>query len=275
MAAAKPKPRRCGAQTVRCLNCQHHRKCHTDDGCQLTTECPKKGVVCPGPFAPKPCAKWPLEGKKRCKRHNGSALPGPANANWKGGRHSKFLPQALMERYEAGLDDPNLISLRAEVALVDARISSLLESLGDHGGSGVLRLIKARLEGFKAEAVKGKGTQESRAEALHKLESAIVTALTRATTWDELRDTLDLRRKLAESEGKRERDALQTISVQQAVVMMALLVKAVSEHVTDRNALNAIVTQFDRLTAGHGAPTQALLGRSDDTRMGAVRRAKK
>ena len=197
----------------------------------------------------------------RCKFHGGASLSGPAHPNFRSGRHSKFLPRGLRQRYEEGAADPELVSVRAELSLLDLRVTELLVSIGKTGNRAVLIQIRGKLREFKNAGTKGEKSAVGAARlALQQLEDLIDGGLTAAATWDELRDTIDLRRKLAEAESRREKDMLQTISVQQAVVMMALLVKAVGEHVSDRNALAAIVAQFDRLTTGHSASTPALPG---------------
>jgi hypothetical protein len=197
----------------------------------------------------------------RCKFHGGMSPRGPAHPSFKHGRHSKFLPKGLRKRYEEGAADPELVSVRAELSLLDLRVSELLVSIGKTGNKAVLLAIRGKLREFKNAGTKGEKAAVGIARlALQQLEDLIEGGLTAAATWDELRDTIDLRRKLAEAESRREKDMLQNISVQQAVVMMALLVKAVGEHVTDRNALNAIVSLFDRLTAGHGAAAHHVLG---------------
>jgi hypothetical protein len=76
----------------------------------------------------------------RCHLHGGRSLRGSAHPGFKDGRWSKYLPDQLRARYEAGERDPNALSLRADLAATDSRIAELMGRL-DTGESG--RLWKA------------------------------------------------------------------------------------------------------------------------------------
>lgn len=75
----------------------------------------------------------------RCRMHGGTQPIGPASPNYKHGRYSKILPEALRAGYEAALADPKLLHLDEEIALIDARIGQRLsgnpssEAWGDLG----------------------------------------------------------------------------------------------------------------------------------------------
>lgn len=191
----------------------------------------------------------------RCKFHGGATPVGPASPAWKHGRHSKHLPKDLLDRYLTAAADPELTSVRDEVALLDVRVSQLLEALGETGNLRLWKDARAKLDAFKAVGAKRKvGVGEART-ALQHLDDLIDAGLSAAATWDELRETLDLRRKMAETETKRMKDLHQTISIDRALALMALLVTEVRKHVTDRNALAAISAQFVRLTGQRSGET--------------------
>lgn len=64
----------------------------------------------------------------RCRIHGGATPSGFALPQYKTGRYSKVLPDALRYRYEVARDDEDLLSLRDEIALLDIRITELLGS---------------------------------------------------------------------------------------------------------------------------------------------------
>lgn len=81
----------------------------------------------------------------RCRIHGGATPGGFASPHFKTGRYSKVLPAALRDRYEQARGDEDLLSLRDELALVDARIGEVLQGkLDDTRWSEALGLIERR-----------------------------------------------------------------------------------------------------------------------------------
>ena len=193
----------------------------------------------------------------RCKFHGGASLAGPAHPNWKDGRHSKYLPAGLAARYVAGRNDPNLIALRDEVALVDVRVGELLEAIGETGNAKLWKDAREKFDAFKGARTTGPGAIEAARAALQQVDKVLTRGLSVSATWDELRDTLDLRRKLTEAETRRMKDLHQMISIERAVALMASLIDVVKENVTDRHAQAAIVDHFRRLVGRADAPPPA------------------
>lgn len=68
-------------------------------------------------------------GNGRCRMHGGSSPSGLAHPNTKHGRYSKHIPTQLSEAYHAAVNDPDLLALHQEIALVDAKVMHLLDLL--------------------------------------------------------------------------------------------------------------------------------------------------
>jgi hypothetical protein len=94
--------------------------------------------VSTGSAAPRRAQLHPASGapraNRRCNLHGGNSLSGPASATWKHGRYSNLRPTKLRETYERQRTDPDLISLREEIALTDARIALVLDQINDEDG---------------------------------------------------------------------------------------------------------------------------------------------
>ena len=183
----------------------------------------------------------------RCKLHGGASLLGPTHPNWKGGRYSKYLPDNLAARYATSLQDPQLIALRDEIALLEVRIGQLYEGLGETGSRRFFREAKVKLEAFKAAGSKGKAAVGAARVALGELEQVINLGLTAEATWEELRETFDLKRRLSEAESKRMKDAQQLIAVDQALAIIDQFINEVLTRVNDRAVRAALSTHFGRL----------------------------
>ena len=62
----------------------------------------------------------------RCRMHGGKSLGGIASPNFKHGGYSKFLPVRLGDNYQEAMADPELLALRDDIALLDARVHDLM-----------------------------------------------------------------------------------------------------------------------------------------------------
>lgn len=77
------------------------------------------------------CMARPMAGRKRCAVHGGKSPRGPASPHFVHGRYSRALKGvAMLDRYQAARSDPKLTDLRDEIALVDARVMTLLDAAG-------------------------------------------------------------------------------------------------------------------------------------------------
>lgn len=72
-----------------------------------------------------------MRGRTVCLAHGGRTPRGVASPSFKTGRYSRSLPGHLVADYERALADPQLLSVRNDIALVDAVILSLLGQLDD------------------------------------------------------------------------------------------------------------------------------------------------
>lgn len=179
-----------------------------------------------------PCQRWAMA-NGRCQVHGGPTPVGPAHGAYRHGRHSKYLPTGLAEKYRQGLADPDLLSHRADLALIDAKIFDLLSS-GDLPGVSYWQQIRQAL-GEADKALYGYAPPEYRV-----LSDLLHNGLTNETRWSEIATWLDLRRKTADGERKRLVALQQMITVEQAMALITQIVEVVNDHVSDRAILAAI-----------------------------------
>jgi hypothetical protein len=183
-------------------------------------------------------------------------LRGPAHPNFTTGKYSKLLPSRLLAKYRQAEKDPDLTSLRSELALVDARLADLLSRV-DTGESGALwqAVLKAHRE-FRR--YKTTGDLAGMREALTELESRIDAGVLDYQAWAEIQELIETRRKLAESESRRLATLQQTITAEQAMLLMGVIVEMITRHISDRQVLSNIATDLQRLgyvgDAAYGLP---------------------
>ena len=75
----------------------------------------------------KRCKRSPTPGREVCRLHGGATPRGIDSPHFKHGRYSKAMPDRLIEKYETARNDPDLITMRDDIALIDARIMDQLE----------------------------------------------------------------------------------------------------------------------------------------------------
>jgi hypothetical protein len=193
-----------------------------------------------------------MVGKDVCMMHGGKTPRGRASANYKHGGYSKALPERLAARYEAAAGDPELLAMRGDIALTVARLYDLLKRVdtGESGsawreaGDGLTQFLESNGDAAKA------------AEGLARLKSAIGRGRADYAAWDEVKSTLETRRKLIESERKRLVDMQQIITAEQALALIGQVVEIVSRH-TRPEQLTRISTDITALIARGGAqPTR-------------------
>lgn len=191
----------------------------------------------------KPCGNTAVLANGRCRMHGGKMPVGAALPQFKTGRYSKYLPERLMERYQQAAADPELLALRDEIALIDARLNDLLSRV-EAGEAGVLweNTRKAWLSYLR----KRDTPQEHEAQSL--LDELIERGANEYQAWAEVHVIIEQRRKLSESEQKRLVAMRQMVTSEQAMMLIVALQDAVKRHVTDRAVLAAIAADVAALS---------------------------
>lgn len=191
-----------------------------------------------------PCKKPPMA-NGRCKNHGGKSLKGADSPTFKHGRYSKYMPNELLKVYTETSDDPQLLSLRAEIAMMDALLSTMLPKLGT-GESGkawdtVKKLIKKVRIAYKTENL---GTME---DALSEMEDLANHRILHYETEKEIKDTVDQRRKLVETETKISMQNERAIPVEQLMLLMSQVLNVIQSVVTEDKQRYAIAVELQRL----------------------------
>ena len=183
----------------------------------------------------------------RCRLHGGKSPAGIASGTFKTGRYSKVLPARLAGRYAEARDDSELLALKEEIALTDARLQDLLARVDTGESGGLWRDLQgARIAFLAAQRAQD---QEAQITTITTILDLIRRGHSDYAAWREVGGVLEQRRRLVESERKRLIEMQQTITAEQAMILVQALLASIKEHVTDRAALAAIQTKFIQLTA--------------------------
>ena len=176
------------------------------------------------------CRDRAMKGREVCYHHGGMSLVGPAVTHkFKTGRHSRYLPARMADKYNQAQRDPELLSLHDEVALLDARIADLFTRV-DAGESEVLRgRLHKEWEEFRL--VRASGDVPKMHMAMARLDALMAHDYGDYHAWAELSEKLEQRRKLCESESRRLVAMRQMLGQEQALLLAGALVDAVTRHV--------------------------------------------
>jgi len=182
----------------------------------------------------------------RCRMHGGKSLSGLGSPNWKDGRRSKVLPRRMIADFQASLADENRLVLNEEIALIDTRINDVLKRV-DSGESGPLWSM-LRQAAHDYEAARRANDTTALVQAIALLLDLITRGHSDAGAWSEVSALVERRRRLVDSEAKRQAQTRELIHVSQALATMSLLVDAVHKHVHDRAVVRAVAGEFAKLT---------------------------
>lgn len=192
------------------------------------------------------CKRGAVPGGTKCHIHGGKSLVGAASPAFRTGRYSKHLPARLMARYQEAQSDPQLLALRDEVALVDARLADLLGRVDTGESARRWQEAQEAFEELRRAQRKGKDGAKEFIAALDDLEQALRSGNDYGL-WAEIASVVDLRKRLVESERKRLVEMQQMITAERAMVLLSRVVDIIRTHVTDRDTLAAISADFRAL----------------------------
>lgn len=193
------------------------------------------------------CECFPMDGRDVCYMHGGKTPRGFASAQTKTGRWSKDLPTRLAARYEEAVADPNLLGLRNELALIDARLGELIASVDRGEAAEVWQQLR------RARRDLATVPERDRGAILASMLSLIERGATEWQTWEAVMVAIERRTRVAESERKRLVEMQQTISAEQLNMLVAALVASIRQHVAEPKALQGISRDLTRLLSSNPA----------------------
>jgi hypothetical protein len=220
-----------------------------DDKCSATN---RRGKRCGRPVVP---------GLAVCRYHGGLSPRGPAHPSFKHGRYSKALlhRHALASAYEAAEADNQLLSIRAETALLQARAVELAERLGNgESGDRWAKLLAAWREFQAAGRAKDAAAAQS---ALTTIGQLIESAGDDEQQWSELSRVIDKKSVLASREHQRLKDIAGYLPVSDALILFSSMVEAVRKRVTDERLLREIANELEMIVCRSPVAATAVASR--------------
>ena len=202
----------------------------------------------------KPCRRWALKNRTRCRLHGGKSPRGPDSATWKHGFYSEALPSAVRSLSERAKRDPELRDMRGGIALVDVRMHDLCGTL-DVGQGDWLKAQAA----FDSLRTAGDDLNAAR-KALDDLGAALARGGTVQASWRELRELIQERDRLLTGETNRHKVTADMINADRVAAFMVGMIDALREESDDRDLVRRVMSRWERLMGMAGVMTPAAKG---------------
>jgi hypothetical protein len=191
------------------------------------------------------CKKSAVVGFKVCEIHGGKTPVGTALPQTRTGRYSRHLPLRLAECYQEAIADPELLSVREDVALLDSRLSDVLAAASNQESGELWENLKQARKAYVGAS--GKDAEEKKQEALSQILWLINEGYQEWQSWKDIRFMLQERKQLVESERKRLVDMQQMITAERAMLLVAAISDIVTKNVEDTYVRNRIAADIERL----------------------------
>jgi hypothetical protein len=178
-----------------------------------------------------------VQGVTRLDEHDFSFMP--------------YLPQRLRDRFGEASASSDQLSNAQQIALVDLRVSQLLERIDTTESGRRWYETKAAMREFVVTM--RSGDQVRTAETLTELNSAINRGVNDADNWAEIMQAIEVRRRVTETELRRIRAANEFMSAQEALALITLISESVNRHVDNLGAKALIAADIAAAIGASGA----------------------
>ncbi|MES2465349.1 MAG: HGGxSTG domain-containing protein [Armatimonadota bacterium] len=202
------------------------------------------------------CKRWAVNRRSVCPFHGGKSLTGVAHPNFLHGRYSRHLPSRLSDGYEAALQEPEIASVRSEVALCVARQEDLLSRV-DSGEAGAnwrdLQTLYTEVEKQQRLWQENRGTpagdraREAYVCLVQEMGAVVASGASDYRAWGEVCSMIEQRRRLVNTEIACLVKSEQMVPKEKALAFVGAVVAVVRRHCPEPERLNAIGTEMTAL----------------------------
>lgn len=183
------------------------------------------------------CKNAPVTGRHTCRMHGGTQPIGPDNPNYVHGKYSK-MPGNLRASYERARSDPEVLNGTDDIALIHARIETVLENQDTHALHDTWKSLRSEFKEFQKALARD--DVPGMRDAMVNLESLINTGAGESAAWVEIGNLVERKRRLMETEGKRRVTMQQLVALDSLDSLLERLVSLITENVPDPHARKRI-----------------------------------
>ena len=195
-----------------------------------------------------------MRGKTVCYHHGGMTPTGFGLPQTVTGKYSRVLPVQLAARYAEALANPDLLSLKHDLAVIEARLTEHFQRLETGESGQVWRALRDALQIFEAALATGDR------QVMHGALDALRTLITRGTSdyaaWNDIHKTWASRCRLTETEHRTLLMAQSVVTVEQLNAYLGVVTHALQQQIlahtdaqTAQTILGAVGGELRRLVA--------------------------
>lgn len=215
----------------------------------------QKGVRVCGSRMPKTphhirCSSRMVMANGRCRMHGGPTPSGVDSPHWRGKGRTKDLPTRLAEKVEAYINDPNHLSLSTEMALLDVRLVEVMGKLDLKESEPLWGRLLGTWNQLKEAVVAGE--EEKVQELMDRMDEHFQDHSTEREVWKEARDIMEDRRRLTDTERKREEFLEANVSAKQMAAFLGVVRLAILEEVQDPDQRARVALRLQRALLNGG-----------------------
>lgn len=191
----------------------------------------------------KRCRKDVVPGYEVCNTHGGKTPRGWDSVHTKHGGYIDNPQERLFERYQNAINDPQIVDLKAEIALITTRIGEMISNLADAKRNGsIWNDVRDARDEIKRSM--NSGDFKKMIAAYDYLDRVVIAGYEDQSIWDNLGRLVEQQRKLIESQHKLQTDADKLITIEDLTHSVMRLTAIIKKHVDDRKILSAINTDI-------------------------------
>lgn len=196
--------------------------------------------------------------------HGGKTPGGLASPNIKHGKQSKYfrVPGPLIEGYEAMVNDPELLNLSEDAALLSSRVNQLLGRLESGEAKERWRLVKEAWRNFRT--AQKMQDQITMADMVKNLDFLLSGDPHDYLVWDDIIKTMKEYRATAAQEQKRRLEMNALISVEEALAFAGQILNIVKHNVSDPKELQSIRQEAQLALTMRPGMVKAMANQKDD-----------
>ena len=146
----------------------------------------------------------------KCKGCGGRSLRGVDSPSLKTGIYSQYMPVRLADRYLGLMNDPEILSMKSRIQLLETRVIELLENLDEEGSFAIFKQLQFYMGEYEkyiqlasqASGDRARNHRQKAVTALTQVSDLINTGVDEEKKWQEIQSIFETIRKLADTEQK-------------------------------------------------------------------------